>query len=78
MDFHLIKTGKCICLFAVEQIKGPEEVRERIIAAAAAARQGADCPLELRQEYNPSQHSFCDHIIQYHDHHITRNGTKLC
>lgn len=60
--------------FSVEQIKGPEEVRERIVGAARAARQGPDCPPELRPEYNPSQHPLCDHLIHYHEHHITHNG----
>ncbi|XP_033228216.1 ABC transporter G family member 9 isoform X2 [Belonocnema kinseyi] len=64
--------------FILEQIKGPEEVRERIVSAARAMKQGQDCPLELRPEYNPSQQPFCDHFIQYHDHHhhhhITRNA----
>ncbi|XP_034949544.1 ABC transporter G family member 9 [Chelonus insularis] len=59
--------------FILEQIKGPEEVRERIVAAARAARQGPDCPPELRPEYNPSQHPLCDHLIHYHEHHITHN-----
>ncbi|RLU19760.1 hypothetical protein DMN91_008318 [Ooceraea biroi] len=59
--------------FILEQIKGPEEVRERIIVAARAARQGPDCPLELRPEYNPSQHPLCDHLIHYHEHHISHN-----
>ncbi|XP_033228209.1 ABC transporter G family member 14 isoform X1 [Belonocnema kinseyi] len=66
--------------FILEQIKGPEEVRERIVSAARAMKQGQDCPLELRPEYNPSQQPFCDHFIQYHDHHhhhhITRNAAK--
>lgn len=59
-------------LVLVEQIKGPEEVRERIVAAARTARQGPDCPPELRPEYNPSQHPLCDHLIQYE--HISHNG----
>ncbi|XP_029158199.1 ABC transporter G family member 9 [Nylanderia fulva] len=54
--------------FILEQIKGPEEVRERIVAAARAARQGPDCPPELRPEYNPSQHPLSDHLIHYHEH----------
>lgn len=58
----------------VEQIKGPEEVRERIVAAARNARQGPDCPPELRPDYNPSQHPLCDHLIHYHEHHISHNG----
>ncbi|GAB1867505.1 ABC transporter domain-containing protein [Camponotus japonicus] len=57
--------------FILEQIKGPEEVRERIVAAARTARQGPDCPPELRPEYNPSQHPLCDHLIQYE--HISHN-----
>ncbi|XP_048510014.1 ABC transporter G family member 21 isoform X2 [Athalia rosae] len=64
--------------FILEQIKGPEEVRERIVAAARAARQGLDCPLELRPDYNPSQHPLCDHLIHYHEHHITHNGNGEC
>lgn len=63
-----------LCGFTVEQIKGPEEVRECIVAAARAARQGPDCPPELRAEYNPSQHPLCDHLIHYDEHHITHNG----
>ncbi|XP_024881363.1 ABC transporter G family member 21 [Temnothorax curvispinosus] len=59
--------------FILEQIKGPEEVRDRIVAAARAARQGPDCPPELRPEYNPSQHPLCDHLIHYHEHHISHN-----
>nr|KAF7410704.1 hypothetical protein H0235_013311 [Vespula pensylvanica] len=60
--------------FILEQIKGPEEVRERIVAAARAARQGPDCPPELRPDYNPSQHPLCDHLIHYHEHHIGHNA----
>ncbi|XP_011499510.1 PREDICTED: ABC transporter G family member 14 [Ceratosolen solmsi marchali] len=60
----------------LEQIKGPEEVRERIVAAARAARQGPDCPPELRPEFNPSQHPLCDHLIHYHEHHITHNAKE--
>ncbi|KYM82473.1 ABC transporter G family member 22 [Atta colombica] len=59
--------------FILEQIKGPEEVRDRIVAAARTARQGPDCPPELRPEYNPSQHPLCDHLIHYHEHHISHN-----
>ncbi|CAL1684610.1 unnamed protein product [Lasius platythorax] len=59
--------------FILEQIKGPEEVRERIVAAAKTARQGPDCPTELRPEYNPSQHPLCDQLIQYDEHHISHN-----
>lgn len=59
----------------MEQIKGPEEVRERIIAAARAMRQGSECPPELRADYNPSQHPICDHFFHYHEHHLTHNGT---
>ncbi|XP_047360988.1 ABC transporter G family member 14 isoform X1 [Vespa velutina] len=62
--------------FILEQIKGPEEVRERIVAAARAARQGPDCPPELRPDYNPSQHPLCDHLIHYHEHHIGHNGKE--
>lgn len=61
-------------MVSVEQIKGPEEVRERIVAAARAARQGPECPPELSPEYNPSQHPLCDHLIHYHEHHISHNG----
>uniref|UniRef100_A0ABD2XNJ7 ABC transporter domain-containing protein n=1 Tax=Trichogramma kaykai TaxID=54128 RepID=A0ABD2XNJ7_9HYME len=57
----------------LEQIKGPEEVRDRIVAAARAARQGPDCPPELRPDYNPSQTQLCEHLIHYHEHHITNN-----
>ncbi|XP_020286665.1 ABC transporter G family member 9 [Pseudomyrmex gracilis] len=59
--------------FILEQIKGPEEVRERIVAAAKAARQGPDCPPELRTDYNPSQHPLSDHLFHYHEHHISHN-----
>ncbi|XP_043486279.1 ABC transporter G family member 14 isoform X1 [Polistes fuscatus] len=62
--------------FILEQIKGPEEVRERIVAAARASRQGPDCPPELRPDYNPSQHPLCDHLIHYHEHHIGHNGKE--
>lgn len=62
-------------IVSVEQIKGPEEVRDRIVAAARNSRQGPDCPPELRPEYNPSQHPLCDHLIHYHEHHISHNGT---
>ena len=82
----MLDTMYSLKIIAVEQIKGPEEVRERIVSAARAMRQAPDCPLELRPEYNPSQQPFCDHLFQYHDHHhhhhhhhhITRSGTKIC
>lgn len=71
IDFNFL----CFCLvhFAVEQIKGSEEVKEKILAASQEARLSSDYPVELRPNY--FSNSICDkYLSNYHTNSLHSIG----
>lgn len=64
-------------LCSVEQVKGSEEMKEKIIAASREARLRPDYPQELLPDY--FNNSICDkYLNNYHEnhHHIHSNGNS--
>ncbi|VEN52267.1 unnamed protein product [Callosobruchus maculatus] len=47
--------------FILEQVKGPPELRQRIINAAKEARKGKDYPAELQHDYHYISEKYNDH-----------------
>nr|CAI5848260.1 unnamed protein product [Callosobruchus analis] len=47
--------------FILEQVKGPPELRQRIITAAKEARKGKDYPAELQHDYHYISEKYNDH-----------------
>jgi len=59
--------------FILEQVKGSEEMKEKIIAASRDMRLRPDYPPELQPEY--FNHSICDkYLNNYHENHLHSNG----
>ncbi|GLH02663.1 Multidrug resistance protein homolog 65, partial [Gryllus bimaculatus] len=72
--------------FILEQVKGSEEMKEKIIAASKDARRLPDYPQELLPEYYSNSVNVCDKYTmpKYDDSHLPANVTvgndegKLC
>lgn len=59
----------------MEQVKGPEELRERIIQASKQARNQPDYPQELLPDFVPNTVTICDkYLNNYQKSHIQSNG----
>nr|CAD7392191.1 unnamed protein product [Timema cristinae] len=68
--------GTHVCLVCtVEQVKGSEEMKEKIIAASKDARRLPDYPQELLPEYFSNTVTLCDkYLNNYQESHIHSNG----
>lgn len=71
--------------FILEQVKGSDEMRERIITASRDSRLHPDYPQELQPHYFSNANSICDKYLTnhhhphnffnyHHHHHIQGNG----
>nr|CAD7445096.1 unnamed protein product [Timema bartmani] len=61
--------------FILEQVKGSEEMKEKIIAASKDARRLPDYPQELLPEYFSNTVTLCDkYLNNYQESHIHSNG----
>ncbi|KAK7871226.1 hypothetical protein R5R35_001089 [Gryllus longicercus] len=62
--------------FILEQVKGSEEMKEKIIAASKDARRLPDYPQELLPEYYSNSVNVCDKYTmpKYDDSHLPANG----
>ncbi|KAG8297731.1 hypothetical protein J6590_030242 [Homalodisca vitripennis] len=59
--------------FILEQVKGSEEMKEKIITASREMRLRPDYPPELKPDY--FNHSICDkYLNNYHENHVHSNG----
>jgi hypothetical protein len=59
----------------VEQVKGSEEMKEKIIAAARDARSLPDYPQELLPDYFTNSVTICDkYLNNYQESHLHTNG----
>jgi hypothetical protein len=64
-----------IYCFSVEQVKGSEEMKEKIIAAARDARSLPDYPQELLPDYFTNSVTICDkYLNNYQESHLHTNG----
>lgn len=60
--------------FILEQVKGSEEMKEKIIAASKDARRLPDYPQELLPEYYSNSINICDkYVPKYDDSHLPAN-----
>jgi len=60
----------------VEQVKGSEEMKEKIIAASKDARSLPDYPQELLPDYFTNSVTICDkYLNNYQESHLQTNGT---
>jgi hypothetical protein len=60
----------------VEQVKGSEEMKEKIIAASKDARSLPDYPQELLPGYFTNSVTICDkYLNNYQESHLHTNGT---
>lgn len=60
-------------VFSVEQVKGSDETREKILKASREARLRSDYPSELQAEL--FNNSICDQYYNFQpQHHIRANG----
>ncbi|KAI5711411.1 hypothetical protein M8J75_000195 [Diaphorina citri] len=55
--------------FILEQVKGSEEMREKIIMASKEARLHPSYPEELQPQYFSNANSICDKYLTHHLHH---------
>ncbi|KAJ9578181.1 hypothetical protein L9F63_005570, partial [Diploptera punctata] len=63
----------------VEQVKGSEEMKEKIIAASKDARSLPDYPQELLPEYFTNSVAICDkYLNNYQESHLQTNGHASC
>ncbi|XP_068081100.1 uncharacterized protein E23 [Anabrus simplex] len=61
--------------FILEQVKGSEEMKEKIIAASKDARNLPDYPQELLPDYFTNSSNICDkYIHNYQESHLQTNG----
>ncbi|CAB3380406.1 Hypothetical predicted protein [Cloeon dipterum] len=58
--------------FILEQVKGSDELRERIISASRQARNQPDYPQELLPDFVPN--SICDNKYMYQESRLQSNG----
>jgi hypothetical protein len=59
----------------VEQVKGSEEMKEKIIAASKDARSLPDYPQELLPDYFTNSVTICDkYLNNYQESHLHTNG----
>lgn len=64
-----------LLFISVEQVKGPEELRERIIQASKQARNQPDYPQELLPDFVPNSVTICDkYLNNYQESHLQSNG----
>lgn len=60
----------------VEQVKGSEEMKEKILTASRDMRLRPDYPPELQPEF--FNHSICDkYLNNYHENHLHSNGNAI-
>jgi len=65
-----------LCSLSVEQVKGSEEMKEKIIAASKDARSLPDYPQELLPDYFTNSVTICDkYLNNYQESHLQTNGT---
>ncbi|XP_021919484.1 ABC transporter G family member 9 isoform X2 [Zootermopsis nevadensis] len=61
--------------FILEQVKGSEEMKEKIIAASKDARSQPDYPQELLPDYFTNSVTICDkYLNNYQESHLQTNG----
>jgi hypothetical protein len=61
----------------VEQVKGSEEMKEKIIAASKDARSLPDYPQELLPGYFTNSVTICDkYLNNYQESHLHTNGMQ--
>jgi hypothetical protein len=66
---------KTFSLISVEQVKGSEEMKEKIIAASKDARSLPDYPQELLPDYFTNSATICDkYLNNYQESHLQTNG----
>jgi len=58
--------------FTVEQVKGPEEMKEKIIAAAREARSTSQ--FSHLPHLPDVSNSVCDNYLNYRNNHVQRKG----
>ncbi|BES91925.1 ABC transporter G family member [Nesidiocoris tenuis] len=64
--------------FILEQVKGSEEMKEKIVSASKESRLRPDYPQELQPEYF-SQNNICDkYLNNFNDSQIHTNGPVRC
>jgi hypothetical protein len=64
--------------FSVEQVKGSEEMKEKIIAASKDARSLPDYPQELLPDYFTNSVTICDkYLNNYQESHLHTNGMVM-
>ncbi|XP_063242998.1 uncharacterized protein LOC134542563 isoform X2 [Bacillus rossius redtenbacheri] len=64
--------------FILEQVKGSEEMKEKIIAASKEARRLPDYPQELLPEYYTNSVTICDkYLNNYQESHLQNNGHAI-
>ncbi|XP_021919485.1 ABC transporter G family member 9 isoform X3 [Zootermopsis nevadensis] len=63
--------------FILEQVKGSEEMKEKIIAASKDARSQPDYPQELLPDYFTNSVTICDkYLNNYQESHLQTNAMK--
>ncbi|CAB0004463.1 unnamed protein product, partial [Nesidiocoris tenuis] len=71
-----VKPGQLLAVMgpSVEQVKGSEEMKEKIVSASKESRLRPDYPQELQPEYF-SQNNICDkYLNNFNDSQIHTNG----
>jgi hypothetical protein len=75
VQLHWLQNTQTRCCFSVEQVKGSEEMKEKIIAASKDARNLPDYPQELLPDYFTNSVTICDkYLNNYQESHLHTNG----